>query len=550
MNDIKIKLCEISTKVLPIGFEGEQNSRRVIFDASEQFTEYPSASASLTVKPPVGNIYPKATTRDGNNIIWEIAASDCANDGDGEYQLTFTQGEAVRKTWNGFTKVYKSLVGNGSAPTPVEDWIEDAQAALNALEYLSASASSLPYGSSATAEMTDVDGHKNIAIGVPAGAPGQDGVSPSITITDITGGHRVSVTDANGTHTFDVMNGTDGVSPVVTVTNITGGHQVTITDATGNHTFNVMDGQDADPSLYVLKADFYASEMPMSALDSTKVATEIENVKSAINSIEDSIAPVESSATATSAHAVGELFILDDSLLVALSAIAVGDTITTTGNSPNAAVTKLSDKLIKDVQVNGTSVVTNGVANVPQAGTTTSGTVKVQSAYGIQLYQGILSIYAAETAQAKAGDSYLRPLTPRNQHESAFYGFAKAAGDTTQKSSNNAVGTYTEDAKSKISDMLTAPVTVSGSTPSITAKSGITYKCGEVSTLSVTLPASGDVEVIFSSGSTATVLTLTPPSGVTAIKWAGSFDPTSLDADTVYDMIITDGEYGMVASWV
>lgn len=251
MNDIKIKLCEISTKVLPIGFEGEQNSRRVIFDASELFTEYPSASASLTVKPPVGNIYPKATTRDGNNIIWEIAASDCANDGDGEYQLTFTQGEAVRKTWNGFTKVYGSLSGSGSAPTPVEDWIEDAQAALNALEYLSASASSLPYGSPATAEMTEVDGHKNIAIGVPAGAPGQDGVSPSITITDITGGHRVIVVDANGTHTFDVMDGlTEPLTRVISLdaTELACGTQIEsvgtpvyVDDVTDYPTYNLTD---------------------------------------------------------------------------------------------------------------------------------------------------------------------------------------------------------------------------------------------------------------------------------------------------------------------
>ncbi|MBQ1792337.1 MAG: hypothetical protein II008_19330 [Oscillospiraceae bacterium] len=45
-----------------------------------------------------------------------------------------------------------------------------------------------------------------IAVG-PAGA---DGVSPEISVTDIPGGHRVTITDAGGTEAFDVMDGEDG----------------------------------------------------------------------------------------------------------------------------------------------------------------------------------------------------------------------------------------------------------------------------------------------------------------------------------------------------
>lgn len=51
-------------------------------------------------------------------------------------------------------------------------------------------------------------------------------------------------------------NGQDGVSPAVTITTITGGHTVTITDAThpGGQSFNVMDGQsgtgDMEASVY------------------------------------------------------------------------------------------------------------------------------------------------------------------------------------------------------------------------------------------------------------------------------------------------------------
>ena len=39
---------------------------------------------------------------------------------------------------------------------------------------------------------------------------GEDGVSPVITVTPISGGHQVTIKDANGTKTFDVMNGEGG----------------------------------------------------------------------------------------------------------------------------------------------------------------------------------------------------------------------------------------------------------------------------------------------------------------------------------------------------
>lgn len=40
--------------------------------------------------------------------------------------------------------------------------------------------------------------------------PGGSGVSPIIDVTEIEGGHRVTITDAEGTESFDVMNGKDG----------------------------------------------------------------------------------------------------------------------------------------------------------------------------------------------------------------------------------------------------------------------------------------------------------------------------------------------------
>lgn len=92
------------------------------------------------------------------------------------------------------------------------------------------------------------------AQGVNKGDPGKDGVSPTVSVTDIEGGHRVSFTDANGTTTVDVLDGTDGepgkngTSPTLSVTTIENGHRITITDAEGTKSFDVLNGADGDGS--------------------------------------------------------------------------------------------------------------------------------------------------------------------------------------------------------------------------------------------------------------------------------------------------------------
>ena len=95
-----------------------------------------------------------------------------------------------------------------------------------------------------------------------------------------------------------------------------------------------------------------------------------------------------------------------------------------------------------------------------------------------------------------------------------------------------------------LTDLASNAQNVSGTTPSITGVSGMRYICGEVSTLSITPPASGIIDVIFTSGSTPTVLTV--PSTVKFPEW---FDPTSLVANTTYEINIADGVYGAVMAW-
>lgn len=85
------------------------------------------------------------------------------------------------------------------------------------------------------------------AQGVNKGDKGDPGVSPTVAIAAIVGGHRLTITDAGGTETADIMDGVDGddgVSPTVSVTTTADGHRVTITDRDGSTSFDVTDGRD------------------------------------------------------------------------------------------------------------------------------------------------------------------------------------------------------------------------------------------------------------------------------------------------------------------
>ena len=235
--------------------------------------------------------------------------------------------------------------------------------------------------------------------------------------------------------------------------------------------------------------------------------------------------------------------------LIANGTITV-DGVTVTYNENDIYVTPQAEP-VTDVRINGTSVNSGGVANVPIAGYNDFGVVKISNTYGIHLNSnGYAVIYRASDTEIKNSSSYYRPITADTQHKAVFYGLAKAAGDTTQAASDNAVGIYTDNAKASIKSMLgivdgsTGTVDVSGTTPTITAVENTRYVCGEVSTLSFTPPASGISIVRFTSGTTATSLTL--PSTVKFPEW---FDATELQANTIYEICITDGVYGAVMSW-
>lgn len=113
---------------------------------------------------------------------------------------------------------------------------------------------------------------------------------------------------------------------------------------------------------------------------------------------------------------------------------------------------------VKDVQVNGASILDEGVADIPVGGLNKLGLVSYDNQYGnngiVITSSGAIRTNVATDSQIKLGVNGYCPIPPTKQHAAAFYGLATASGDTTQSASSNAVGTYTDDAKTSIKAML------------------------------------------------------------------------------------------------
>ena len=107
----------------------------------------------------------------------------------------------------------------------------------------------------------------------------------------------------------------------------------------------------------------------------------------------------------------------------------------------------------------------------------------------------------------------------------------------------NGLSHYTDKILKKISDSFEEgiEIVVSGTTPTITANANTRYICGEVTTLSVTPPSSGVVEIVFSSGTTPTTLTL--PNTVKMPEWF------TIESGYTYAISIENATYGTVMMW-
>ena len=241
-----------------IGKQGENLATRIDVDVTPWKKEYPTGTISLFIVPPVGNGYLAAIDGDGNTVRWLIRDTDTAYAGSGKDELILKDADGtVIKSVTACTTCTPSVSASepSDPPEAIRPWvmqildvIASGGGGIAKLEQTTASTddgginvwtATLTDGSTYQFEVRNgqrgaqgpqgIQGPKG-EIGAQgpqgekgdtgatgatgatgqAGADGQDGVSPTVTVDAIEGGHRVTITDANGTQSFDVMDGVDG----------------------------------------------------------------------------------------------------------------------------------------------------------------------------------------------------------------------------------------------------------------------------------------------------------------------------------------------------
>ena len=205
MRSVTVRLDDLRTTVLNLGFVGENEHTQIRIDSKKMYDQYPTASPSLTVCPPAGESYPAVIERDGDFVIWTITDSNLIHYGEGEIQLSFTTGEVVAKTYIGRFKVSRSIIATGEIPEGIDDFLTRAGAALTAIPQTiddalaEAKASGEFDGPQGPAGQDGTDGQD-----------GQDGFSPTATVTKSGKVATITITDKNGTTTAQISDGEGG----------------------------------------------------------------------------------------------------------------------------------------------------------------------------------------------------------------------------------------------------------------------------------------------------------------------------------------------------
>lgn len=128
---LKMMAEDFGKTALNLGRADENKAVRIEIDLSNLLEITPDANASVTVETPSGKKYPATTSKEGKLLIWDVNSADTAEEGRGWAQLTITgSNNEVLKSVVTATRVGRSIRGEGTAPDPVQNWVDDATSKL------------------------------------------------------------------------------------------------------------------------------------------------------------------------------------------------------------------------------------------------------------------------------------------------------------------------------------------------------------------------------------------------------------------------------------
>jgi len=241
---LNVPVNNCTPQTIVIGRRGTYDTIQIAFDLSFLIEDYGSGTAVLAVKRSQDeSAYPAVVTQEDTTLLWTVNETDTAYVGSGECQLMWYVDGGLAKTIIYPIVVMRDILSTTEEPPDgYENWIEHLtelgaetqQNAQNAAQ--SASDASTAKDDAVTAKeaaenaqqaaetavthypkiennywmVWDVESQSYVSTGIQA--EGEDGYSPEVTITTITGGHRVTITDKDHPQgqSFDVLDGQGG----------------------------------------------------------------------------------------------------------------------------------------------------------------------------------------------------------------------------------------------------------------------------------------------------------------------------------------------------
>ncbi len=117
-----------SSKILPLGRQGEENARQIWFDLTWLIDNFGEGVAELNhQRSEDGTSYPvNNITRESNILIWNIEPTDTEFDGFGKAEINWIvdNTDTVAKTVIYRTNVLESLAPGREVPDPYKSWYD------------------------------------------------------------------------------------------------------------------------------------------------------------------------------------------------------------------------------------------------------------------------------------------------------------------------------------------------------------------------------------------------------------------------------------------
>ena len=123
----RVDIDKMATKLLELGYQEENIHTEVQIDCTGVLWDYPDATVEMSVQAPNGEKYPVVPELANNVVIWDVTDSDLVYPGSGKIQLTLKNGNEVIKSASCSTRIMESITATGSAPTPLENWMQQAE---------------------------------------------------------------------------------------------------------------------------------------------------------------------------------------------------------------------------------------------------------------------------------------------------------------------------------------------------------------------------------------------------------------------------------------